>query len=1080
MNARRQFRIALLLAALLSALSAYGLARWLMPYRATVAPLAMNGEWIAAPGSADYQTRFRKVVDLNGEPRNAWVAIAACDSFELTVNGTVAGQRFLWRPTRPFQNGLSEDGQKVNSAPPILALNFPREYQWEGHRNYQLPVFIDITPLLRAGRNSVCVEVESRSLPPRMIADGEIELRTGARVPLASDASWKAAPAPDDRPAGDWTQPEFSDLAWPAGERTNSPPGKLRRTFDPRMFHTPFDARWIRSASGDAGTPVSFDTTWHLDAAPSDAWIRLLTHRSYDLFINGCRVGTAANANLDRGQWVIGAKPAAVLLSMPELLDPNAVDDLARREGLPFPNAAVAGNAAPGAPAQERNIAAFNLYDVRWMLKRGDNKITVRLNPPEAVAPLNGPPQFALDGEAADGGDRRVALTTDDGWTVRTQAPDGSWWAPAPALAGALAAESGDMLPPKNYRGCAIDESAKFRAWLLLLTGVAVVLCGGVALVASRRADLCPKIAGVLLPPVIVITSAILLEVAWGERHEALLFLEARAWAWVLGIAAVAAAVGTLPRRVGAPTSFIAFFRLLPGTKGWKFLIIWLLIGCGFLRAYRLDFQPLDDDEYASTQAALAIAEHGVPKYTDEVFYTRSPLHHYVTGAVVKVFGGNIWALRLPGVAFAVATALLLYLCGARLLGSRWLGLAALALYTIHPFAIYSAHLARFYQQQQFFALLTAWFFVMGFVSGQSMRARYGMLASLLAAVLSQEMSVVLCAPIGLGCVLFAARKPWRDEVKFFATAACVVAVIAVDIAIFKTRCLTRVEGVSPNVAVTISPNFSHPMNFLTTFIACSRLHLVLSILLVLGLPFAFRRRSVLALHVMLFAGVIFTSLFVNSTSPRYQYWLLPFWILLGLQGMSASVRWLGTLAPDLSRNRWLQPALACVLFAAVVLSWSPWRIPRSYGEKLVGDSTSAFRYVNSQLRPGDAVAATEPHPHAALLEAGRVDYDLSVPLLHDFLYEKNGKLIDRNGGAQAIGNVTQLQEACARHPRLWVIVNREKLRSRGRNIRREYPGARVEEFMRTNMQVKYRSYLWTAYLWDANSGIYSPLSDAR
>ena len=54
---------------------------------------------------------------------------------------------------------------------------------------------------------------------------------------------------------------------------------------------------------------------------------------------------------------------------------------------------------------------------------------------------------------------------------------------------------------------------------------------------------------------------------------------------------------------------------------------------------------------------------------------------------------------------------------------------------------------------------------------------------------------------------------------------------------------------------------------------------------------------------------------------------------------------------------------------------------------------------------------------------------------------------------------------------RSWVIVNREKFRSRKKNIRWEYPSAREELFLRENCQLKFRSYLWSVFLWDRSSG---------
>ncbi|MEM6886404.1 MAG: hypothetical protein AAF571_15390, partial [Verrucomicrobiota bacterium] len=161
------------------------------------------------------------------------------------------------------------------------------------------------------------------------------------------------------------------------------------------------------------------------------------------------------------------------------------------------------------------------------------------------------------------------------------------------------------------------------------------------------------------------------------------------------------------------------------------------------------------------------------------------------------------------------------------------------------------------------------------------------------------------------------------------------------------------------------------------------------------------------------------------------------------------------------------------VCFTAGTLSWSPWRIWASHDTKILGDATGAFQYISSNLRPGDKVAATEPHPHGMLIETGQSDYDIAFPLLYDFTYLKNGRLVDRNANARVISTLDQLQSVMQKHDRLWVAINREKFRSRGKNIRWEYPGARVEKFLRSNFTVKYSSYLWTVFLWDADAGKY-------
>jgi len=103
--------------------------------------------------------------------------------------------------------------------------------------------------------------------------------------------------------------------------------------------------------------------------------------------------------------------------------------------------------------------------------------------------------------------------------------------------------------------------------------------------------------------------------------------------------------------------------------------------------------------------------------------------------------------------------------------------------------------------------------------------------------------------------------------------------------------------------------------------------------------------------------------------------------------------------------------------------------------------------------------------------EIGRIDYDLSVPRLLDFLVLKDGQLVDRNGGAVSIGNLDELMAACEAHDRLWLLIYKEKFRTRGKNMRWEYPGARIETFIRQNMELKHQTYLWHVYLWDRSQG---------
>jgi Dolichyl-phosphate-mannose-protein mannosyltransferase len=516
----------------------------------------------------------------------------------------------------------------------------------------------------------------------------------------------------------------------------------------------------------------------------------------------------------------------------------------------------------------------------------------------------------------------------------------------------------------------------------------------------------------------------------------------------------------------------------LPRTRAWWPLVGAVLVACGVLRVYKLDFQPLDDDEYASCQAVIEIAHGGTPRFVPEgVYYTRSPAYHYLVGAIVWAFGENLWAMRLPCAAFGVATALLMYRLADRLMHRPWVGLGAMLLFALHPFAIYSAHLVRFYQQQQFFALVAVSWFCEGFVGRPSQRYRYLTVVAFLLAVLSQEITAIMAFQLLLGLFWMGREAGWKANIRLAIAGALAVGFIVLDLLVFQTRCLTRTEGVSPNVEASITPHFWDPYNLVSLFLGYSRLHVAPSLILLLALPLLLRRggRIVWTLLFFVSTGVLLTNLLVSHVSLRYQYWMITLWLLLAIRGLGLLAERLaaGTRRDDEGDPRGVAAILCAPIFLGFLLAWSPWRILDSYDCKILNDSTGAFRFVRGQLRPGDAIAANEPHPHAAYLEVGRVDYDLTVPLLHDFVLLQEGRLIDRNAGAEVIASLDDLMEACRKHDRLWVVVNREKFRTRGKKLNWEYPAARIELFLRKNFQVAHRGYLWTVFLWDRSRGQY-------
>ncbi len=1011
-----------------------------------------GSEWICVADSSQYTSCFRKDFDCLTDVQSAWVGVVSEGGFELMCNGNPVGAQTYWRPTRGFQNGLTESGQKVIGVEPLIAYNFPREYQWSGHANEKMVVFFDLGPFLKKGKNVLCVESEARTVNPAMLMFGEVVLRGGEVMKLYSDGSWRAEAVPVGMKQNDWMMPLRDVRGWRnavlrAGGRefvSSVPVG---------IFGKGDVMQWVH------GDGVG---EFYVDDVEGEGGLRVLAQSDYWLWVNGDLVEPARSrkSGYNGGEWDItweGRRPLSV---PPVLLDPdeassffagerfadprhgdptendfkryentqnrtrerpnqtgdNLTDDGDEERGrlqdpygfLEEPEAAV-----PHSLLRQRNKPRLQGFDVSGLLRQGVNTVRVKM--------------------VGDGGRGRFALG----------GLGGLRWEEGVVL--------GKNIHPKELPVLKYMGRCGGRMGLLSLISIWFLLGVLFSFVGSRMRGV--KSYAVWVSVLLIL--AVVLEWSFGERSEVLWFYS-RAWGYcVVGVVFVLVLL-------------LRFLKLERSLWSGRWLCCLLLLLVFITRAWQVDEQPIDDDEYASIQAVLSIAETGKPKIADEIWYSRSPLYHYGAAAVVRVFGPNIWSLRLYSVILSVGTGLLIWLLAMRYFRDSWMAALCVLIFAMHPFLIFSGHIARFYQQQQFMVLLLIHLFIEGFLNARSVRHRVGAILVFAMAVLSQEISISFVPVFLVLYVMFGRGVPVKWDVKsvFYMIFAGVL--VVGDVALFQVKCLTRSVGVSPNVEATLAPTFWELGNLFSMFIGYSRLHVVLSFFYVLSLMYSLRRGAsrLITLHLMLLVSVVAFNLIITSVSFRYMYSIIPLWILLGVHGVSVLCRWVASQS-RVSVYYTLRWCCAVV----IMVSLGPWRVVGSYGEKILGDPITSLSYVKSELRADDKVMITEPHPHAAKIELGRVDYDLVVPILYDFTYNKNGVLRDRNGDAVVVNRLAQLQDILRREKRVWIILNREKFRSRKKNIRWEYPGAREELFIRKNCDLKFRSYLWSVYLWDSGGG---------
>jgi hypothetical protein len=1067
-------------------------------------PFSMSDDasWITTQTTRQSGGCFRLDLTLPAKIVNAWISLASNGGYEIRVNGTLCAQCPLLMTPRPFQAGLSESGQKLTSSRPVIENRYPH-YQWSDHDNAELPIWIDLTPVLRAGPNTLCVEVESSDKTPSFILSGEVLLKTGERIPIHSGTNWRAEPVPKTAPQEDWTSPGLSVLDWNYAKAL-----PLRRPFwrlvPAGVYQQPFRGERIRwNASHSL---IWMEQDWDIAKRPVEAFLRVLTDSPFQVWINGRRVQveTVTRRILPTGPWFVEGPdktlPVTLLEGQPELVDPDEIATLLPGQhdqdpepSDPFVNfqtpsktasAAKGERSAPLALRRDRRHQEFLAYSITALLRQGQNTIRIGLykDEPEAVG-SSWEPMLAFDGAARMG-------DGDESWLVsgrETRAAAGAAELQEPPANLVSIEVDGfsepNSLPAKRFLGCVYPN----RPWFAVSLGLFALCAGVLSIVAARASWLrnllqkhqnaCAILAGWS-------GAGLLLRSTMAEQSEALYWrLPALSWL-LLGVGLLGAALAiVLPvfsrKWLRAPENGCPPSNSLKTTSRnrlwvWSLCTGLALMLCFVVRAWQIDLSPIDDDEYASVQAVTAIAAKGVPEYQKGVWYTRGPLYHYLAGGVAWISGGNIFALRLLSVSFACGTALVLWKLCQELTHSRFLALVALLLYAIHPYLVYTGHVARFYQQQQFFHLLGLCFFLRGFIANSGMRDRYFAVAALCASALSQEITVLQILPLLVCCALFAQRRSWPDEIRILVAAGCALAMIVLDVGFFEIRCLTALDGVSPNVEAAIGWRFDNPTAFWMLIVGYSRLHLMLSAFLMGGFVSALlRRRKIwLCLYTYLFLSIVVANLFITLKALRYEYALIPVWILLSIDGVAECAR---LLIPAPFPNR---TALTYGWITMIILSWSPWRLFNSYQLSYIGDSTGALRYVAENLRPEDRVAVTQPHPHAALLETGRCDYALAVPILYDYYVRRGGRLVDRNGGAPLIGNLEGLQEAFAKNERLWIVVNRLKASEFERQIFWKDPAGRVRLYLHSNSRLVFRSYLWSVYLWDRNAGQYQPFRE--
>lgn len=178
---------------------------------------------------------------------------------------------------------------------------------------------------------------------------------------------------------------------------------------------------------------------------------------------------------------------------------------------------------------------------------------------------------------------------------------------------------------------------------------------------------------------------------------------------WALSLFLISSAVFKYDKASGV--------RLAPAAPHREIGIIILILIAGFLiGTYQLDKIPnvIKGDEGSFFETARYIANG---EYHESIFgfgvYSFPAFSSYIQGAIMGIFGSDMWGWRFSSVLPALLSVVPLYLLG-RDLFNRWVGILAALIYISSPFYLSFARLGYNNSQAILFVIFCVWFFQQG------------------------------------------------------------------------------------------------------------------------------------------------------------------------------------------------------------------------------------------------------------------------------------------------------------------------------------------------------------------------------
>lgn len=474
-----------------------------------------------------------------------------------------------------------------------------------------------------------------------------------------------------------------------------------------------------------------------------------------------------------------------------------------------------------------------------------------------------------------------------------------------------------------------------------------------------------------------------------------------------------------------------------------------LIVIGGAIRVSNLTALPLGHDEVELALCSRGIFTLGFPHIVAGS-YTRLlstyELVPYAMAAFSWIGNPSIPWYRLPALIFGTLTIALIAWVGFRMFDWRT-GTAAAAIWTFLPIPVNWSVDGFYPSQEAFLALATCWLFYEA-IQEEPINSRYLRLSTVgfILTYLSWEASGFIL--VGLFASLVILRRnewDWVADSHLWRCFAVASTVVVLQLCFRQLTLAPEYLGFIRDLSQLTTPAFVplnrlvfDPLYYIQIFFLAEN-HVLLTALVLIGLPIAVRRPPLLYLNVMLLTLYLCYTCFLEHYAPRYCFNWLPLLVLSAVASFFA----LFDLVREIAQTP-LDRAVrfTCLAFGLVFLVLGTnqyilklFRASADPAEPAYFDRTGvqfkpnygdADRYVAKHLQPGDVVVTRAPHLFL-FVTGRRPDYCFDPRLTMRLLFdggEHPPTYIDKWLGVPQLRGLSELQDVQARSRHLWIITD--------------------------------------------------------